>query len=154
VVGAALRAPQLVQAVVLYETGFAWAPGWDDTPMRTLLAGEDPGDAGVRKLFPRYASMSDEERSRFRAEARAFLAEERSVRTGRPPYDIAALTVPLVFGSSGGERFTGVADHLRGVLGDVETVVVHDGGHNAHRTAPDAFADLVRRGIARAPTPD
>jgi pimeloyl-ACP methyl ester carboxylesterase len=151
VVGAALRAPELVQAVVLYETGFAWAPGWDDSPVRSLLGGEDPGGEGVRKLFPRrYESMSEDERSLLRREGSAFLAEERSVRTGRPPYDIADLTVPLVFGSSGVARFTAVADHLHDVLGDVETVVIPGGDHNAHRTAPEAFADLVRRGISRA----
>jgi pimeloyl-ACP methyl ester carboxylesterase len=154
VVGAALRAPELVRAVVLYETGFAWLPGWDDTPVQSLLAGEDPEGAGVRRLFPRrYDSMSEEERSRLRREAAAFLAEERSVRTGQPPYDIAGLVPPLVYGSSGVERFTAVADHLREVLGhgagQVETVIVPDGGHNPHRTAPDAFADLVRRGLAR-----
>jgi pimeloyl-ACP methyl ester carboxylesterase len=141
VVGAALRVPELVRAVVLYETGFAWVPGWDDTPVQSLLA-------------RRYDSMSDDERSQLRREAAAFLAEERSVRTGSPPYDIADLAVPLVYGSSGVERFTAVADHLRAVVGHdagrVETVIVPGGGHNPHRTAPDAFADLVRRGIALA----
>jgi pimeloyl-ACP methyl ester carboxylesterase len=151
VVGAALRAPQLVQAVVLYETGFAWVPGWDDSPVQALLAGEDPEGAGVRRLFPRrYDSMSDDERSQLRREAAAFLAEERSVRTGRPPYDIVGLTAPLVYGSSAVPRFTAVADHLRRVVGEVETVIVPDGGHNPHRTAPGAFADLVRRGVALA----
>ena len=151
VVGAALRAPELVRAVVLYETGFAWAPGWDDSPVQALLAGEDPEGAGVRNLFPRrYDSMSDDERSQLRREAAAFLAEERSVRTGGPPYDVAGLTVPLVFGSSGVERFTAVADHLRRVVAGVETVIVPGGGHNPHRTAPEAFADLVRRGMSLA----
>jgi pimeloyl-ACP methyl ester carboxylesterase len=151
VVGAALRAPELVRSVVLYETGFAWVPGWDDSPVQALLAGEDPEGAGVRKIFPRrYDSMTDDERSLLRREAAAFLAEERSVRTGRPPYDIADLAVPVVFGSSGVERFTGVADHLREVVGRVDTVIVPGGGHNPHRTAPEAFADLVRRGIALA----
>src|SRR5919108_6227426 len=135
VVGAALRAPELVRSVVLYETGFAWVPSWDDSPVQALLAGEDPEGAGVRQLFPRrYDSMSDDERSLLRREAAAFLAEERSVRTGRPPYDIADLAVPLVYGSSGIERFTGVADHLRQVVDRVETVIVPGGGHNPHRT--------------------
>jgi pimeloyl-ACP methyl ester carboxylesterase len=151
VLGAALRAPKLVQAVVLYETGIAWAPEWDDTPMQRLLGGEDPEGEGLRKLFPRlYESMSDDARSRLRREARAFVTEERSVRTGRPPYDIAGLTAPLVVGSSGTDRFAAMSDHLRRVHGDVDTVVIPDGGHNAHRTAPEAFADLVRRGISHA----
>lgn len=93
--------------------------------MRSLLEHEDPEGAGVRKLFRRrYDSMPQAERSRVRREARAFVTEERSIRTGRPPYDIATVTAPLVFGSSG--------------------------GHNAHRTAPETFAELVRRGVSRA----
>jgi pimeloyl-ACP methyl ester carboxylesterase len=148
--GAALRAPELVQAIVLYETTLAWAPGWDDTPVRALLDGDDPAEKGVRMLFPRYDQLSEQERSRLRREARTFLAEERSVRTGRPPYDIAGITAPIVFGSSGVQRFTPVSDYLRHLVGDVATVVIPEGGHNPHRSAPDAFADLVRRGISRA----
>lgn len=87
---------------------------------------------------------------RVRREAFAFVTEERSIGTGRPPYDIAAVTAPLVFGSSGMRRFTAVSDHLRRLLGDVETVVIPGGGHNAHRTAPETFAELVRRGVSRA----
>jgi pimeloyl-ACP methyl ester carboxylesterase len=150
VLGAALRAPELVQAVVLYETTIAWAPGWDDTPVRSLLAGEDPEGTGLRMLFRRYDSMPEDERSRLRREARAFITEERSIRTGRPPYDIADLTAPLVFGTSGTDRFTAVSDHLHDVLGEVETVTLPGGRHNAHRNAPEAFAALVRRGLARA----
>jgi pimeloyl-ACP methyl ester carboxylesterase len=55
-----------------------------------------------------------------------------------------------VFGTSGSHRFTSVSDHLRRVLGDVETVTIPDGRHNVHRNAPEAFADLVRHGISRA----
>lgn len=87
-----------------------------------------------------------------RCGARPAPSSLRSDRSGlgRPPYDIAAVTAPLVFGSSGMRRFTAVSDHLWRLLGDVETVVIPGGGHNAHRTAPETFAELVRRGVSRA----
>ncbi len=148
---AALRAPELVRAVVLYETGMAWLPGWDDRVLSRLLGGEDPEGAGVRLMFgERYDQMDPDERRRRRREARAFVAEERSVRTGTPPLDVADLERPLVFGHGGQPPFLSVADHLRTVVRDVEVMVIPGAGHNAHRTRPAAFADLVRKGIARA----
>ena len=37
-----MQAPELVRGLVLYETPIAWAPGWDDTAMRRVLAEPDP----------------------------------------------------------------------------------------------------------------
>ena len=42
VLGAALRCPELVSAVVLYETGMAWLPTWDDRFMTELLSKRTP----------------------------------------------------------------------------------------------------------------
>jgi len=41
-VGAAVRAPELVDAVVVHETPVAWAPGWDDSVVESILADPDP----------------------------------------------------------------------------------------------------------------
>lgn len=151
VLNVALRAPELVQAVVLYETGMAWVPGWDDRFLSKLLWGEDPEGEGVRLMFgARYDAMDEEERDRRRREARAFVAEERSVRRGVQPFDVGELTRPLVFGCGDNERFQLVADHLRRVVSQVEVVGLPGAGHNAHRTHPEAFADLVRRGLAHS----
>lgn len=150
VLAAALRAPGLVRSVVLYETGMAWVPGWDDTRMRALLWGEDPDVAGVRMMFgDRWDAMTEENRSRRLLEARAFVVEERSVRLGPPPFDLAALPVPLVYGWGGTPPFDTVAAHLRDTVSDVEIVTIPEGGHNAHRSRPEEFADLVRRGMSR-----
>src|SRR3954454_2906605 len=32
--GAAIRAPELITGLVLYETAIPWAPGWTDLPMK------------------------------------------------------------------------------------------------------------------------
>ena len=97
VVGAALRAPELVATAVLYETGMAWVPGWDDSHMRAVLSADDPAQAGVRMMFrERFDVMPADERAVRLVEGGAFVTEERSVRTGTPPFDVAALRVPLV----------------------------------------------------------
>lgn len=149
--GAALRAPDLVEALVLYETGLAWVPGWDDTIMREVLWGPDPEDAGLRLMFrERYAAMSEGDLVRWRREASAFVTEERSVRTGGAPYDLGGLAVPVVYGYSEEFPMDAIAGHLRDVVGDLELVPVPGAGHNAHRSDPVAFAGLVRRALQRA----
>jgi pimeloyl-ACP methyl ester carboxylesterase len=96
--GAAARAPELVAALVLCETGAAWVPAWDDGVMRDVLGDEDPEGAGLRVMLgDRYDTMSDDERVRRRVDASAFIAEETSVRTGTPPFAVADIQAPLVY---------------------------------------------------------
>jgi pimeloyl-ACP methyl ester carboxylesterase len=146
--GAALRAPEHVAAVVLYETGMAWVPGWDDSVMTTVFDSHDPEAAALRVMLgDRYEGMGDEEMARRRVQASAFVAEERSVRLGPPPFDVADIRAPLVYGRSDPHVMAPVADHLRGRVDAIEFVTLPGAGHYAHRTAPEAFACLVRRGL-------
>ncbi len=151
VIGSAIRAPELVQAVVLYETGMAWLPGWDDRALQSVLWSEDPEADAVRLMFgDRFEQMEPEQRAAWIAEGRAFVAEERSVRTGRQPFDVRDLRAPLVFGHGDAYPFLAVADHVRTVVPRVEVIRVPEAGHNAHRTHPEPFADLVRHGVRMA----
>ena len=73
--GAAVRAPELVDALVLYETSVAWSPGWDDSVMQGVFAADDPEDSALRLMLgPAYDGMDDDERARRRLKASAFLA--------------------------------------------------------------------------------
>jgi pimeloyl-ACP methyl ester carboxylesterase len=149
--GAAVRAPHLVRSLVMYETIMAWVPGWDDRNMRELLWSSDPEDAGLRLMLgERYAAMNTEQRQRRRPSARSFVVEERSVRADQPPYLVADLQMPVVYGFSANFPGSAMQDHLQAVVRDVDLVPIVGGDHHAHRTAPEAFADLVLRGIERA----
>ncbi len=148
--GAALRVPDCVAALVIYETVMAWAPGWDDRTMRQVLWSDDPEDAGLRLMLgARYGVLSPAVRLRLRPQARAFIEEERSTRAASPPYDVAELRVPLVYGFSDTFPVVAMQEHLQAAVPDVELVTLPGGGHNAHRAAPEAFAGLVHRGLAR-----
>ena len=148
--GAAIRAPELVTGLVLYETAIPWAPGWTDVPMKRVFADPDPEDAGLRLMLgERMASMSPETLTGWRQEARAFIAEEGSVRTSTPPYDISALSVPVTYGISGPSPLTASMDYLRQQVPTLDVVTVPSAGHMAHRTDPAGFADLVRRALHR-----
>ncbi len=149
--GAALRAPELVEALVMYESGLAWVPGWDDTIMGQVLWGHDPEDAGLRLMFrERYRALSRDDLARWRPEASAFVAEERSVRTGVAPYDMADLNVPVVYGYSEDFPMDAIGPYLLRAVGQIELVPVPGAGHNAHRRDPEAFAGLVVRALSRA----
>jgi pimeloyl-ACP methyl ester carboxylesterase len=151
VLGTAIKAPDQVRAVVLYETGLAWIPGWDDRTLSQLLWGQAPEEAAARLMFrERWPEMAADQRALRMLEARAFVAEERSVRTGEPPFDLSDLRAPLVYGCGDAHPFSVVRDHLRRTVDQLEVVELLGAGHNAHRTRPDAFADMVRRGLALA----
>jgi pimeloyl-ACP methyl ester carboxylesterase len=146
--GAALEAPELIDAIVLYETGMAWIPGWDDRTLSAVLSSDDPeSDAARLMLGDRFEQMAPSQRAAWLQAARALVAEERSVRTGREPFDVGALQAPLVFGHGDSYAFLAVADHLRQAVPRVQIVRVPGAGHNAHRTHPGPFAELVRLGI-------
>jgi pimeloyl-ACP methyl ester carboxylesterase len=118
--------------------------------MKRVFADPNPEDAGLRLMLgERMASMSDETLAGWRQEARAFIAEEGSVRTGTPPYDISALAVPVTYGISGPSPLTASVDYLREQVPTLDVVTVAGAGHMAHRTDPAGFADLVRRALGR-----
>ncbi len=151
VLGAAVRAPELVDAVVLYETALAWAPGWDDVAMRTVLAAEDPVDAGLRLMLGDRVDTFDPDRMvRWRQLGAAFVAEERSVRIGPPPFDLRAVRAPVVYGAGVADIVRPVIAHLDACVSHVEVFDFPGVGHNAHLEAPERFAAMVRRGIALA----
>ncbi len=150
VLGAAMRHPELVSAVVLYETGMPWLPVWDDRFLSELLWREDAEDALVRMMYrERYDTMTPDERATVLLEAKAFAAEERSVRRVAPPFDVADLQVPLIFGRSESAIYKTVTAYLEQVVPDIEVVELSGAGHNAHRTQPAPFDELVSRGLSK-----
>jgi pimeloyl-ACP methyl ester carboxylesterase len=146
-----VRSPELIDAVVLYESGMAWTPGWDDTTMLAMLGSADAEEAGLRLLLgDQYDTAPEERRTRLRRQARAFIAEESSTRIAeRPPYAMADVRVPVVYGTGDqAAAFAAIEAHLRDVA-DAQVVRLAGAGHVAHRTHPDQFADLVRLGLRR-----
>ena len=149
--GAAIRSPGLVRSLVLYETGLAWVPGWDDTAMQAVINDGRPEDAALRLMLgERFDELDEDQKARRRVPARAFLAEERSVRTGMPPFDTAEVMAPVVYGRSNPATLEAVVKHLEATLPALEVVTVEGGDHHAHRNDPVAFAQLIRRGLRLA----
>jgi pimeloyl-ACP methyl ester carboxylesterase len=148
--GAAAAAPELVEAVVLYETNIAWTPGWDDGAMRLVHESDDPEGEALRLMMgDALATQSAEEERTWRLEARAFVTEEASVR-GRAPFELAEVAAPIVYGCSDPATMPPVVAFVAAQVDDMELVVLPGAGHAAHRSAPAAFADLVRSALERS----
>jgi pimeloyl-ACP methyl ester carboxylesterase len=149
--GAAVCIPELVEAVVLYETSIAWSPGWDDDGMSAIYAAADPEGVALRVMLgaAAYEQMDDDERAWRRIEARAFLTEEHSVR-GQVPYEVGRVTAPVVYGHGDEIVMPKVIEFLAGDIDNFEVVRIPGAGHNAHRTHPDELAALVRSALVRS----
>ena len=72
------------------------------------------------------------------------------MRTGTPPFAVADIQAPVVYGRSDPQVMPLVVDFLEGRLPGIEVVTLPGAGHHAHRSAPEAFAGLVRRGLELA----
>jgi pimeloyl-ACP methyl ester carboxylesterase len=163
---AAQRRPDLVRAVAAFEAPMPWIPEWpEDTAggeaLRAALRGGDPAaavEAFLRRMIGDEAwemlpLRAKEDR---RGEGEALLNDMRSLRrdpaSGEGPLDPAAVKVPVVVGHGSRSRAHQVdnAKRLHGLLPDAELVVIDGAAHGAHASHPEAFADLVRRALARA----
>jgi len=161
VVGAALADPRAFDAIGAFEPPMPWLGFHRDRPGEARpwppIAG-DPGEE-VERFFSRmvgaaaWARLSEQGRAERRADGPALVADFRSLRGEGPPFDVAALSVPSVFGMGGP---TTQPHHRASVhwLGDhvpgAEVVEIPGAQHGAHLSHPDHFAALTRRVVERA----
>ena len=151
VLGAVERAPELVRAVVLYETAMPWVPGWARNAVDDALASDDPEGQMLHLLLRgTLDSRSERWQAARRAEAPALVAEQRSIRVGGSTFDPEVIDVPLVFGLGTVGTFHIIADHLRRHVPALEVVGIEGAGHNGPSTHAAEFADVVRRGLELA----
>jgi pimeloyl-ACP methyl ester carboxylesterase len=159
VIGAALAAPRVFDAIGAYEPPMPWLgfrrSAGVGRPWPPVA--DDPGEEAER-FFSRMVSpaawsrLSEKGRAERRADGPALLADLRSFRREGAPFDVGALDVPSVFGMGG--PTTG-PHHRRTVqwLGtNVPGALVYEiegAQHGAHLSHPDHFAALVRLVVER-----
>lgn len=138
---AAVRAPERVTALGLFEPSMQWQPWW---PTMDAIAAEAPYEqTHFRAGLEGKPRRTREERDREQA-----LLQHELTLIAEAPCAPEQLTVPRVVGRgtlSARWRF-GTTDHLRDELG-CELVEIEDAGHTAHRMQPKGFADFVRRAV-------
>jgi pimeloyl-ACP methyl ester carboxylesterase len=158
VIGAALRRPDLVDAIGAFEPPMPWlgfrrpgtTQGWAPMP-------EDAGDNAqaffIRMVGPgAWERLPQEGRHSRRADGPALVADLVSMR-GQAPFDATKLSVPSVFGMGGTESqphhratVTWLADHVP----NAELFEIPASMHGAHLSHPDSFAAFVKRVTDRA----
>lgn len=151
------RHPEVVTGVVAFEAPMPWQPWWPSTtPGGSALARSNadghPGDAAeafLRRMLgdERWEALPAGTRRQRRAEGPALAMELISVRQGQVPYDPALIAIPVVVGrgTRSPRHLMDAADQLAGEIPRAELAVLEGASHGAHRSHPEAFAELVRR---------
>ena len=156
----AARKPELVQAVVAYESPMAWEAWWPAATAGAAAMATD-GEAGeaaerfMRRMVgdERWGRLPERTRAARRAEGPALVADLRQIRDRtRPPYVAEELVVPVVaaHGTESSPHHQRTAAGLADRAPRGELVVVRGAGHGVHLTHPAELAKLARRALDRA----
>ena len=157
---AAIRRPDLLPAIGVFETPVAWMPWWppDTSGGLAVAAAETGTPADAAEAFMR-SIVGDDVWSRLppstkdarRAEGPALLADMADIRTPPPPYDPTEVGVPVVVGRGSESK----GQHLRGtqalleLLPDAELHVIEGATHGAHAGDPEGFARFAEAALRR-----
>lgn len=160
--GAAVVAPDRVVAVVAFEAPMPWEPWWpsttaSSTAVRRADSATDPGGAAeafLRRMLgdARWEALPERTRQDRRREGLAMVTEAASLRTGSPPFDLAAIGTPVIAGrgTESPAHLMKAAEVLASEVPVGELAVVEGASHNAHMSHPAAVAELARRALRRA----
>ncbi|MDQ2724207.1 MAG: alpha/beta hydrolase [Actinomycetota bacterium] len=156
VLAAAERRPDLLEALVVYETPQPWRLWWPaGTAGRRAVAdaGGDPGDVAegfMRRMVGDrvWQSLPEATRRRRREEGVALQAEMRALHHGCP-FEPGTIEVPVVvaYGSEGSGHQRRSAPALASELPDGRLAEVAGAGHGVHLSHPEQLAALVRIAI-------
>lgn len=135
--GAALRRPELFEAVGLYETAIPWEEWWTDRERAAMMEEIERNTAAALER------TTDE---RAQAEVAWTSCRREVLEALQAPFRWRDLAVPLTTGCGAESESRSARDARRvAAFFGGEAVVLPGAGHRAHRTNPDAFADFVRR---------
>lgn len=156
----AQRRPDLVRAVVAYESPMSWRPWWPPaTAGSSAMAADVDVEAAAERFMrrmvgdERWEALPERTRAQRRAEGPALVAEIRSVRDpDHPPYEPERVTVPVVaaHGTASVAHHQQTARALAGEAPHAELVTVEGASHGVHLTHPAELARLARLALARA----
>lgn len=150
-VEAALRHPELVNAVGAFEPPAPWEEWWpSDSPGAQARAAAAPGDAAEAFVAAmigerRWNRLPARTRSDRRSEGPALLSDMASL-SGGPPHDPADLRAPLVVGTGteSPEHLQRAARQLHAGVASSALVKIVGAQHGAHLSHPPEFAAFVR----------
>jgi pimeloyl-ACP methyl ester carboxylesterase len=160
VLAAAQQRPDLIDTAVAFEPPQPWLESWAAHSAGAVVydqgekrAPQDVAEAFMRRMvgdevWERLPAATRRQRL---AEGDALVADLRAIRGGRPVFDPAAITVPVVLGHGSRSRphHREGTRGLAGLLPRAELVVIEGSTHGAHLSHPAEFAALIRRAWSR-----
>ena len=148
----AMRCPELVRAVIVYESPLSWLPWWPTTTAggEALDGAADPADAAerfMRRLVgdEKWRRLPPGTRAARRREGVAMLGELADLRA-HPPWHPASVRVPVTAmrGSGGADHHRRGVAHLVDVVAGASLVEIDGARHFGPNTHPDEVAAVVR----------
>ncbi len=150
VLGLAARRPELVAAVVVYETPLSWLDWWPgNSAGAAAMAADDSADAAeafMRRLvgdaaWERLPASKQAER---RAEGAAMVSELADLRR-RPPWEGRAIEAPVLalYGEHARPHHRTGMEALVDMIPRCEAAMVPAAGHGGPHTHPDAVAAAI-----------
>ena len=157
---AAVRAPEVVRAVLAYEPPTPWREWWPvHSAGNDAAAAATPGaaaEAFVRMVAgdDAWTALPERTRRERQSEGPALVVEIRALQPGAgpPPFrpeDVGSWCL-LACGAESLPYHRRSAEELAGRITDAELAVVAGAAHAGHLTHPERFAELVRRTVAHA----
>ena len=155
------RRPDLVSAVVVFETPLSWLDWWPgSTAGSSALATQgDPSDAAerfMRRLVgdERWSKLPPSSRAARRAEGPAMVGELTDLRQ-RPPWTAERIQVPVLalHGEHGAPHHRDAMHHLAEILPSCAVEMIDDARHFGPNTHAEDVAAAITR-LARTVHPD
>src|SRR5687768_4046507 len=156
----AIRRPDLVPAIGVFETPLAWMPWWpsDTSGGVAVRAARDGTPADAAEAFMRtivgdevWSKLPPSTKAARLAEGPALLADMADIHHLPPPYEPADVAVPVVVGRGSESKHQHLAgtEALLELLRDPVLHVVEGAGHGAHASHPDGFCEFVEAAVRR-----
>jgi pimeloyl-ACP methyl ester carboxylesterase len=155
----AARRPDVVRAIVVYETPLSWLEWWPGTTAGgSALTEGDPADAAerfMRRLVGdhRWDRLPQRTRTARREEGHVMLDELTDLRS-HAPWSADRLAVPLLVlhGQRGAEHHRAGAEALTRMIAGAESLEIEDAAHFGPNTHPDEVAAVIKDFIDRRAT--
>lgn len=154
---AAIREPDLVHSIGLWEPLLGWLPWWDPYPREAaarVAAMSDPVEIAKDNVYHAgltWEGISETARATLVDQSLAYQADMRA--SLQAPFELGDVGRPVLIGigTHGMTQACGPAPRLAAELG--ARCVEYDAGHDVQRATPEVLAQFVRRAVGLAARP-
>lgn len=142
---AAIRAPEQIRAVGVYEPPMPWLDSWPKPP--ALGSPDNAAERFLRRVLgpETWESLPERVREQRQAEGPALLADFAAARDGLP-FDLDDVLSPVAAAHGGAtkEMYVLSASAMCTASHGTRVTVIEGAAHGVHMSHPESFADWIR----------